>query len=62
MLLDTSSNFIFIISSVTLSPNFFTSSEIFFNSLFTNVNNFLLELTDVINSFKIFFCSGNKSM
>ena len=60
--LDTSSNLIFIISSDTLLLSSLTASAILANSRLTKLNSFLLELTDVINSFKIFFCSGNKSL
>ena len=58
----TSSNFILITSSLILGINFVTALDILPNSSLITFRKRVVEFTDVINSLKIFLCSGEKSL
>ena len=60
--LATSFNLIEITGSFTFLTKALTSLEILVNSSFTKFFNLGVESTEVINSLRIFFCSGSKSL
>ena len=60
--LATSSNLILTTSSFTLLTKSLTSEAILVSSSLTTLRKRVFELTEVINSFRMFFCSGSKSL
>ena len=58
--LETSSNLILTTSSLTFVTNWLTWEDIFFNSSLIILRKRVVELTEVINSLSIFFCSSDK--